>query len=142
MRVEPSALKGKLAPLAGRPVFLAAATLRPETMYGQTNCWVLPDGKYGAYLFNGGEVLVMTARAARNAAFQEMTPTAGEAKCLLELTGHDLLGLPIISPLAILPVVYVLPMLTILTNKGTGVVTSVPSDSPDDYMALQDLKVC
>ncbi len=32
---------------------------------------------------------------------------------------------------------YVLPLLTILTNKGTGVVTSVPSDSPDDYMALQ-----
>ena len=36
--------------------------------------------------------------------------------------------------------VYVLPLLTILTNKGTGVVTSVPSDSPDDYTALQDLK--
>jgi leucyl-tRNA synthetase len=34
----------------------------------------------------------------------------------------------------------VLPLLTILTNKGTGVVTSVPSDSPDDYMALLDLK--
>lgn len=31
---------------------------------------------------------------------------------------------------------YVLPLLTILTNKGTGIVTSVPSDSPDDYMAL------
>ena len=36
--------------------------------------------------------------------------------------------------------VYVLPLLTILTNKGTGVVTSVPSDSPDDYAALMDLK--
>ena len=28
----------------------------------------------------------------------------------------------------------------ILMNKGTGVVTSVPSDSPDDFMALSDLK--
>ena len=36
--------------------------------------------------------------------------------------------------------IYVLPLLTILTNKGTGIVTSVPSDSPDDYMALLDLK--
>ena len=36
--------------------------------------------------------------------------------------------------------IYVLPLLTILTNKGTGVVTSVPSDSPDDYAALTDLK--
>jgi len=25
-------------------------------------------------------------------------------------------------------------------NKGTGIVTSVPSDSPDDYAALTDLK--
>lgn len=31
-------------------------------------------------------------------------------------------------------------MLTIKENKGTGIVTSVPSDSPDDYAALVDLK--
>lgn len=31
-------------------------------------------------------------------------------------------------------------MLTIKADKGTGVVTSVPSDSPDDYAALIDLK--
>ena len=36
--------------------------------------------------------------------------------------------------------IYVLPLLTILTNKGTGVVTSVPSDSPDDWAALMDLR--
>lgn len=31
-------------------------------------------------------------------------------------------------------------MLTIKEDKGTGIVTSVPSDSPDDYAALMDLK--
>jgi leucyl-tRNA synthetase len=31
-------------------------------------------------------------------------------------------------------------MMTINANKTTGVVTSVPSDSPDDYAALEDLK--
>lgn len=31
--------------LTGKQVFLMAATLRPETMYGQTNCWVQPDIK-------------------------------------------------------------------------------------------------
>lgn len=31
-------------------------------------------------------------------------------------------------------------MLSIKADKGTGVVTSVPSDSPDDYAALTDLK--
>lgn len=42
-------MQGKLAALEGKDVFLAPATLRPETMYGQTNCFVLPDGDYGAY---------------------------------------------------------------------------------------------
>ena len=55
----------------------------------------------------------------------------------MELTGQDLIGVPVRSPNATHDRVYVLPLLTILTNKGTGVVTSVPSDSPDDYMALQ-----
>lgn len=31
-------------------------------------------------------------------------------------------------------------MLTIKEDKGTGIVTSVPSDSPDDYATLIDLK--
>lgn len=31
-------------------------------------------------------------------------------------------------------------MLTVREDKGTGIVTSVPSDSPDDYAALTDLK--
>jgi leucyl-tRNA synthetase len=59
---------------------------------------------------------------------------------LLELTGQDLIGIPVKSPLSLIEIIYVLPMLSILMDKGTGVVTSVPSDSPDDYMALNDLK--
>lgn len=35
--------------------------------------------------------------------------------------------------------IYVLPMLSVLSTKGTGVVTSVPSDSPDDFCSLRDL---
>ena len=37
------AMSGKLSKLSKEDVFLVAATLRPETMYGQTNCWVRPD---------------------------------------------------------------------------------------------------
>ena len=36
--------------------------------------------------------------------------------------------------------VYTLPLLTISMMKGTGVVTSVPSDAPADFAALRDLK--
>lgn len=44
------------------------------------------------------------------------------------------------TPLTSNKVVYTLPMLTIKEDVGTGIVTSVPSDSPDDYAALMDLK--
>lgn len=43
------------------------------------------------------------------------------------------------APLTPYEKIYVLPMLSVLSTKGTGVVTSVPSDSPDDFCALRDL---
>uniref|UniRef100_A0A8I3P763 Leucine--tRNA ligase, cytoplasmic n=2 Tax=Canis lupus familiaris TaxID=9615 RepID=A0A8I3P763_CANLF len=55
-------------------------------------------------------------------------------------TGEEILGASLSAPLTSYTVVYVLPMLTIKEDKGTGVVTSVPSDSPDDFAALRDLK--
>lgn len=50
------------------------------------------------------------------------------------------MGLPLSAPNAKFDTVYVLPLLTISMGKGTGVVTSVPSDAPDDYVALLELK--
>lgn len=50
------------------------------------------------------------------------------------------MGVPLKAPLATYEKVYALPMLTISMDKGTGVVTSVPSDSPDDFATLRDLK--
>lgn len=61
-------------------------------------------------------------------------------KCLQTFKGKDLIGLPLSAPNASYDTIYTLPMLTISTKKTTGVVTSVPSDSPDDYAALMDLK--
>ncbi|GAU23734.1 hypothetical protein TSUD_128380 [Trifolium subterraneum] len=130
----------KLKVLEGKKVFLAAATLRPETMYGQTNAWVLPDGKYGAFEINETEVFVVAHRAALNLAYQNHSIVPQKPNCLLELKGQDLIGLPLKSPLSLNEIIYALPMLSILMDKGTGVVTSVPSDAPDDYMALHDLK--
>lgn len=130
----------KLGSLEGKKVYLAAATLRPETMYGQTNSWVLPDGKYGAFEINEEEVFILTEKSARNLAYQRLSRVPLKPTCLLELTGHDLIGLPLKSPLAFNDIIYSLPMMSVLTDKGTGIVTSVPSDSPDDFMALQDLK--
>jgi len=140
IKLKVAELKGKLAALQGKQVFLAPATLRPETMYGQTNCFVLPDGEYGAFEMGSGEVFVMTERAARGMAHQDLMQEWGKVKCLLRLTGWDLLGLPLNAPNAQYEVVYTLPLLSISMGKGTGVVTSVPSDAPDDFAALRELK--
>lgn len=51
-----------------------------------------------------------------------------------------MLGCCLKAPMTTYEKIYTLPMLTIKDDKGTGVVTSVPSDSPDDYAALVDLK--
>merc|ERR1712156_1349121 len=59
--------------LAGdKPLFLVAGTLRPETMYGQTNCFVLPNGKYLIVETKDGELWATGAEAARNMSWQEM----------------------------------------------------------------------
>jgi len=128
-------------------VYFVAATLRPETMYGQTNCFVLPTGEYGAYYVDVfDEVFVMSARSARGLSCQLYKPdvyytkTFGEITCFETFNGTELLGLPLKAPNAKYDVVYTLPLLTISMSKGTGVVTSVPSDAPDDYVALQNLK--
>eukprot|EP00993_Chasmostoma_nieuportense_P007393 NODE_81_length_3361_cov_87.229437_g75_i0.p1 GENE.NODE_81_length_3361_cov_87.229437_g75_i0~~NODE_81_length_3361_cov_87.229437_g75_i0.p1 ORF type:complete len:1054 (+),score=260.59 NODE_81_length_3361_cov_87.229437_g75_i0:105-3266(+) len=127
--------------VAGRRVFFLAATLRPETMYGQTNCWVLPSGEYSAYELDEESIIITTERAATNLAWQhvirhhDQTPPK-----LFTIMGEQLIGLPLSSPHSPYPTIYALPMFTISMYKGTGIVTSVPSDAPDDYQALIDLK--
>lgn len=56
-----------------------------------------------------------------------------------EVNGEDIIGLGLKAPLSTYEKVFSLPMMTISMFKGTGIVTSVPSDSPDDYAALRDL---
>lgn len=130
----------KLSGLKGKNIFLVAATLRPETMFGQTNCWVRPDMKYIGFETANGDIFICTQRAARNMSYQGFTKHNGVVPVVKELMGEEILGASLSAPLTCYKVVYVLPMLTIKEDKGTGVVTSVPSDSPDDLAALRDLK--
>ncbi len=133
-------LPEKLKLLEGKPVFLVAATLRPETMYGQTNCYILPTGRYGAYVMKNDDIFICSERAAKNLAFQDLTKEYAIAESLAEVDGADLLGVPLKSPLTHYEKIYLWPMLTISMDKGTGIVTSVPSDSPDDWINLKDLQ--
>jgi leucyl-tRNA synthetase len=131
---------GKVSELSGKNVYFVAATLRPETMYGQTNCFVGTEIKYGLYQVNDKDVFFITERAARNMAYQKIFNNFGEIKKIAEIKGDLVVGTKVKAPLSKYPEVYVLPMENVLATKGTGVVTSVPSDSPDDFATLQDLQ--
>lgn len=124
-----------LAPLAGKKIYYLAATLRPETMCGQTNVWILPEGEYGAFEAADDQVYICAHRAARNMAFQGIFPTWGKVKCLLTVKGAQLLGAKCAAPLTSYKEIYMLPLTTISMTKGTAIVTSVPSDSPDGMPA-------
>ncbi|KAI4379455.1 hypothetical protein MLD38_005750 [Melastoma candidum] len=78
--------------LERKNVFLAAAILRPGTMYGQTNAWVLPDGNYGAFEISEANVFIISERSALNLAFQRFSKVPGKPPFLLELTVYDLIG--------------------------------------------------
>ena len=123
-----------------KDIYLVAATLRPETMYGQTNCYILPKGEYGLYEMANGEIYVTSEHAILNMAYQEKTKVPKKAEPLLKIKGEELIGTKITAPLSVHKEVYLFPMETISMSKGTGIVTSVPSDSPDDYINLLSFK--
>lgn len=55
------------------------------------------------------------------------------------MKGSELIGKRVKAPLTTYEHVFVLPLPTISMVKGTGIVTSVPSDAPHDYQMLVDL---
>ena len=127
--VEYTLLKFPLAD--GR--FLVAATIRPETVYGQTNLWVDPDVPYVVAQF-GEERWILNELAVKKLG-EQGRDVAIESR----IRGAELIGKDAIAP-AINRAIPVLPGAFIDQGRGTGIVTSVPSDAPDDYVALRDLQ--
>ena len=139
--VEPTKdLSALLESYPGIPVYFIAATLRPETMYGQTNCFISPTIQYSAYLMANHQIYICTERAAKNMSYQGQTTTKGQLSHLFDILGASLLGCSLSAPLSHYPIIYMLPLSHVLATKGTAVVTSVPSDSPDDFIMVSDLK--
>ncbi|KFY14452.1 hypothetical protein V491_06047 [Pseudogymnoascus sp. VKM F-3775] len=124
----------------GADAFFVPATLRPETMYGQNCCFVGPKITYGVYKVSEKEYYIITERAARNMAYQGVFPENGVYEKVAEVIGADCVGTLVNAPLSVHKEgVRILPMESVLPTKGTGVVTCVPSDSPDDFATVTDL---
>ncbi len=113
--------------------YLVAATLRPETVFGQTNLWINSKEKYLIVSINNEE-WVLSESAAEKLKYQK-----DKIKILNEIKGSELIGEYVKAPFIEKDIV-VLPSEFIDMNIGTGIVTSVPSDAPYDYIALKNLK--
>ena len=88
LKVVDENLPEKLKRFNDKPIYLVAATLRPETMYGQTNCWVRPDMKYCVFQTVDNEYFVCTKRSAKNMSYQEFTAENGKVEVLAEIIGE------------------------------------------------------
>jgi len=117
----------------GNEDFLVAATLRPETVFGQTNIWVDGNGTYTKAKV-GDETWIMSKKMPFKLRLQGYEVTE-----LGEVKGRDLVGKMYQAP-EINKEIIVLPAKFCDASIGSGIVTSVPSDSPDDYQGLVDLQ--
>ncbi|AIF68832.1 leucyl-tRNA synthetase [Palaeococcus pacificus DY20341] len=117
----------------GEEVYLPAATLRPETVYGVTNMWLNPEATYVKAKVDG-ETWIISKEAAYKLSFQDK-----EIEVIEEFKGEKLIGKWVKNPVTgdeviIFPAAFVDP------DNATGVVMSVPSHAPFDHVALEDLK--
>lgn len=113
--------------------YIIAATLRPETVFGQTNLWVGPNNEYVVAKVND-ELWIISEDCANKLKDQERN-----VKIIEKIKGYELIGKIAKAP-GIKRDVIILPSFFCDPSKGTGIVTSVPSDAPDDYIGLMDLQ--
>lgn len=126
---------------ADASAYLIPATLRPETVYGATAVYVSPTLTYGVYKVTDKEYYITSHRSARNMAYQGIFPEWEVFPEVCQLKGSELIGSLVNAPLSVHTAgVRVLPMDTVKDTKGTAVVLSVPSDSPDDYAMTLELQ--
>jgi len=114
-------------------MFLVAATLRPETVYGQVNFWVNPDVEY-AKVRKGNETWIVSPAAAKKLSYQK-----DDCEVVGTIKGNEMVGWMCEAPM-IRRSIPVFPASFCDPNVGTGLVTSVPSDAPDDWISLLDVK--
>jgi leucyl-tRNA synthetase len=113
--------------------FLLAATLRPETVFGLTNFWVRPDAEYVVAKV-GGERWVLSKQGAEKLMFQKDGVVIEGAISAKEMIGSTCIAPHTGKEIPILPSELVDP------SVGTGLVMSVPSDAPYDWMGIVDLR--
>ncbi|MBT3298373.1 leucine--tRNA ligase [archaeon] len=131
----------------GKITYLVAATLRPETVYGQTNLWINPDAKYVKIeVGNENDSKEENSKSGKSEnwilseeASEKLSHQIDEITFKGEVDVETLLGRNVLAP-GVDREIPILPSSFCNPKVGSGVVTSVPSDAPFDYIALKTLQ--
>ncbi|MDD3244528.1 MAG: leucine--tRNA ligase [Candidatus ainarchaeum sp.] len=113
--------------------YIVVATLRPETMFGQTNVWLDYNQTY-VKIKVVDEIWIASKEFAEKIKYQKEN-----TQILGQINGKELVGKYCLAP-AINREIIILPSSFCDSNIGTGIVTSVPSDAPADWIGLYDLQ--
>ncbi len=112
--------------------FIVAATLRPETLYGVTNIWINPASEYAIAKVDN-EKWIVSKYAVDKLKDQLKSVEIIEEIDAEELIGKECLDMLSNRKLKILPSDFVKP------DNATGIVMSVPSHAPYDWIAIKEL---
>jgi len=112
---------------------IPTGTLRPETMYGATNLWVNPEVEY-VWANVGKEKWLLSEKAV-----EKLKDQLKKVNVVGKIKGSKLIGKYANNSfnkvkMMILPASFVDP------DAATGIVISVPSHAPYDWIALSDLQ--
>jgi len=112
---------------------LPCGTLRPETIYGVTNIWVNPNVDYV-----GAEIDEETWIVSKECA-EKLKDQLKNVKVSGEISGSELIGKFVENPVTEEKII-ILPSSFCDPNAASGIVMSVPSHAPYDWVALNDLQ--
>ncbi|MBI5872372.1 class I tRNA ligase family protein [archaeon] len=112
---------------------IPCGTLRPETIYGVTNLWVNPEVKYVGVKVDG-ETWVISKEAA-----EKLKDQLKKVEILQEISGRELVGKFVENPV-VKDKIIILPASFVDPSAATGMVMSVPSHAPYDWIGLVDLQ--
>jgi len=112
---------------------LPCATLRPETVFGVTNVWVNPNVEYVKAKV-GSEIWIVSEQC-----IEKLRDQLKKVEALGKVLGEELVGKYVENPKTKEKVV-ILPASFVDPDVGSGVVMSVPSHAPYDWIGLKDLK--
>lgn len=117
----------------GETYVIPAATLRPETIYGVVNMWVRPEAEYVKADVDGEKWI------ASKDCFTKLADQKHEVKEIGRIKGEKLVGKWVTNPLTPLEAL-ILPANFVDLDNATGIVMSVPTHAPYDYVALRELQ--